>query len=221
LRNDRASIAERTLTLREILAALGDTLWANAGISAMCLAGLTMISVVAERWLGMAGFIPSTVASVVTHYYLTVSAMERLGLRTAGSPNRFWDYWGLLILSGIGTFLGLILLILPGLYISARWAAGGAVLVSGTEQVGDALDTSWKISKPSAWPIVGTLFVIYMSAAVTGTGFAILADFWFSMIPLPIGRIFMSGASIVVCLLGVAVYSLLRPNTTRLVDVFA
>ena len=122
--------ADRALGVREILARLGEIILANAGLAGACLVALTAIGVVAEQLLvGMLAFIPGSVGGVIAHYYLLVKALDRLGLRKAGAPNRFWDFWGLLILSGIGVLLGIALFIVPGLYIAARWSAAGAVLV--------------------------------------------------------------------------------------------
>ncbi|MDB5705223.1 MAG: hypothetical protein JWN66_2339 [Sphingomonas bacterium] len=214
--------ADRALGVGEILARLGEIMLANAALVAACLVVLTAIGVAAGQLLfGIAAAIPGSVGGVIAHYYLLVRALDRLGLRKAGAPNRFWDFWGLLILSGIGVALGLAVFIVPGLYISARWAVAGAVLVNGDRQVGDALDTSWTICRPSAWAIVGTSLVIIVSAGLIGLVLEAVSGIWLPGLTRAIFQLCAEGVTIAFWLVGIAVYSLLCPGSSHLEKVFA
>jgi hypothetical protein len=222
LRSEEGGVAERALKVGEILARLGGIARANAGFVLSCIAGLTAISVLADQVsTGLIAILPGMIGGVVAHYYLAVRALERLGLRKGRAPNRFWDFWGLLILSGIGAFFGFVLLIVPGFYISARWAAAGAVLVSGDGQVGDALDRSWAMSGPSAWSIVATWLAMSLPGALTGFGLIIAFEIWLPFLARPMLHVVVFGASVASWLIGIAVYSLLRPPTDHLAEVLA
>lgn len=215
-------MAERKLDIGQILARLGEILLANIGFALGCVAGLTVINVAARQVSsGFIGILPGAIAAVIAHYYLIATALNRLGLRKPETPNRFWDFWGLLILSGFCVLLGFATLIVPGLYINARWAAAGSVLVSGDSQVGAALDKSWAMSGPSAWAIVATWLMIYVPIVLSGVVLVGILEFYLPVLAQPVVHLFLSIGAVTVWLMGVAVYSLLRPDTGHLSEIFA
>lgn len=215
-------MVERKLDAGEILVRLGSILLANTGFALGCIVGLTAIDVAADQVSsGLLAMLPGAIGSVIAHYYLIATALNRLGLRKAGTSNRFWDFWGLLILSGFIILWGFAALIVPGLYLSARWAAAGPVLVSGDSQVGAALDQSWKMCGPSAWAIVATSLVIYVPTVLIGVPLVGVFEIWFHILAQPLVHLFLVSAAVVSWLMGVAVYSLLRPGSGRLAEIFA
>lgn len=220
--SERDAVVERKLGPGDILPQLGQILQANAGFALACIAGLAAINVAAGRVSsGLVSFLPGAIGGVIAHYYLIATALTRLGLRKEGTPNRFWDFWGLLILSGFIALLGLAALIVPGLYLNARWAAAGSVLVSGDSQVGAALDQSWTMSGPSAWAIVATWLLIYVPILLIGMTLAGVLGISTPLLAQSVTQIVWSSAAVISWLMGVAVYSLLRPGTVRLAEIFA
>jgi hypothetical protein len=222
LDSERDDVPERRLDVGEILARLREILWTNKGFASGCVAGLTVINIAAQQVSsGLVAMLPGAIGAVIAHYYLIATALNRLGLRKPGTPNRFWDLWGLLILSGFCVLWGFAALIVPGLYINARWAAAGPLLVSGDSQVGAALDKSWAMSRPSAWAIVATWLMIYVPIVLAGVVLAGILEFSFPVFARPVVQLFLSSGAVTIWLMGVAVYSLLRPPTARLAEVFA
>ncbi|MEP7005590.1 MAG: hypothetical protein ABI810_06380 [Sphingomonas bacterium] len=218
----RDDLPERRLDAGEILARLGEILWTNKGFTLGCVAGLSVINVAAQQVSsGLVAMVPGAIGAVIAHYYLIATALKRLGLCKAGTPNRFWDFWGLLILSGFCVLCGFAALIVPGLYINARWAAAGPVLVSGDSQVGAALDKSWAMSGPSAWAIVATWLMIYVPIVLIGVILVGVLEFSLPVLGQPVVQVFLSSGAVTAWLMGVAVYSLLRPPTAHLAQVFA
>ena len=64
------------------------------------------------------------------------------------------------VLVSIGSVLGVIFFIVPGLYLSARWMiAGPMVLLEGCGII-EAMGRSWRLTKPAAWPLVGAIVVL-------------------------------------------------------------
>lgn len=64
------------------------------------------------------------------------------------------------LLVSIGSALGSVLLILPGLYLGARWmVAGPMVLLEGCGII-EAMSRSWRLTEPAAWPLVGAIVVL-------------------------------------------------------------
>ena len=63
------------------------------------------------------------------------------------------------IIAIVGVGLGAVFLIVPGLYVSARWfIVAPLMLLDGTEIV-EGLGRSWKLTEASAWPLVGVSIV--------------------------------------------------------------
>ena len=213
---------EQILTVGEIFAQLGHVLRENAAAVAGCVVGLTVVNIAFDSIsTGTGATLPAGIASLAAQYYLTASSLERLGLREPGGRNRFGAFWGLNILSGLGILLGYLLLILPGIYLSARWVAASAALLAEDGTVNNALGESWAITKPSLWPIIGVLLVIFVPACVIGFGLSFLFQAWWPVDGSPILYVFVFSAFAVSWLAAVAIYSLLRPGVSQLSEVFA
>ena len=215
-------MAEQILTVGEIFARLGDVLRENIGPLAGCVVGLTAVNVALDSIsTGTGTTLPAGIASLAAQYYLTASSLERLGLREPGGRNRFGAFWGLNILSGLGILLGYIVLILPGLYLSARWVAASAALLTEDEGVNNAMGRSWEITQPSVWPIIGALLVIFVPACLAGFGLAFLFQAWLPVVGSVLMYVFITSALTISWLAGVAIYSLLKPGVSQLAEVFA
>jgi len=74
--------------------------------------------------------------------------------------------FALSLLTGFAIMFGLVLFILPGLYVLGRLAVGQAVLVGERRGIGDSLRRAWELSAPHAWRILG--FVVLLVIAVVG-----------------------------------------------------
>ena len=83
------------------------------------------------------------------------------------------------IVAGIGVALGLILLIVPGLFLLTRWALIPAVIVIEKRGAGDAFDRSWQLTRGHGWPVFGSLIVSFLLYAIA------LALFRTLFLPLP------------------------------------
>lgn len=71
----------------------------------------------------------------------------------------------LLVLVGSG--IGTVFLIIPGLYLNARWTlAPPLVLLEGCGII-EALGRSWRLTEPVAWPLVGTVVVMGIPSVVS------------------------------------------------------
>jgi hypothetical protein len=73
------------------------------------------------------------------------------------------------IVAGIGIAIGLVLLIIPGLFLLTRWALIPAVIVIEGRRAGDSFDRSWQLTRGYGWQVFGSLlvaFVIYAIALV-------------------------------------------------------
>ena len=95
--------------------------------------------------------------------------------------------FALSILTGLATMFGLILFIIPGLYVIGRLAIGQAVLVNERRGVGDSLRRAWELSGPHAWRILGfglLLLVAVMGAILLLSAVAMAAGVIFRIVGL-------------------------------------
>lgn len=210
------------VTIGEIFGRLGELLRENAGLAAGCVVGLTAINIGLDAVsTGNAMALPAGLISLGAQYYLTATALEGRGLREPGRRNRFGAFWGLNIVSGLGILLGYLLLILPGLYLSARWMVASPALLAEDNGVNDALGESWAITQPSFWAILGTLLVIFVPACLVGFGLSLAFEAWLPAFATAILYLFLFGAFVLSWMASVATYSLLRPGADHLAEVFA
>jgi hypothetical protein len=215
-------MAEEILATNQIYARLGTVLRDNAVPAAGCVIALTAVNLGLDAvTTGSGATFPAGFAALAAQYYLTQRALEQRGLRAVGARNRFGAFWGLNILSTLAILVGFVLLVLPGLYLSARWMVASAALLAEDSSVSDALGKSWAVTKPSLWAIAGLLLVIFVPAFVVGLGISIPFEDRAPTVASTIVYVFLFGAITISWLAGVAIYSLLRTNNDHLAEVFA
>jgi hypothetical protein len=67
--------------------------------------------------------------------------------RDGGMASFYPRAFGQTILSGLAVIIGLLFLILPGLFIALRWSISLPVLISGNKGVIESLSESWRMTK--------------------------------------------------------------------------
>lgn len=211
---------DRKLTVAEILGEAMRLGSANAGIAIACIFGLTTLNVVLDRLMpGNASTLPATFANLGAEYALIIMALTGLGLR--GGNAGFGAFFGINFLAGLGILLGMILLIVPGLILAARWSAANAALLAEGEGVNAALSRSWDMTRPSLWPIIGTQLVIFVPALVIAFSALFALNAAMPIAANAVMYLVLFAASTLSWLAGVAIYALLRPATDELAEVFA
>ncbi|CAN5299122.1 hypothetical protein BH18ACT12_BH18ACT12_00650 [soil metagenome] len=83
------------------------------------------------------------------------------------------------IVAGIGVAIGIILLIVPGLFLLTRWALIPAVIVIEKRSAGDSFDRSWDLTRGHGWAVFGSIIVSFILYAIA------LALFRALFLPLP------------------------------------
>jgi hypothetical protein len=72
------------------------------------------------------------------------------------------------ILAGLGIGLGLILLIVPGLFLLTIWAVLAPVIVVERKPVFEAFGRSRELVRGSGWPVFGVIVVLFLLQVVAG-----------------------------------------------------
>ena len=154
--------------------------------------------------LGIAGFAVGIVAS----YLLLEAVVRRTGLRSRISDDTFLPYCLMSILSILGIIGGLILLVIPGLVILARWLLAGPLVIARGDGARQALGESWERTRGAEFAILIALLALAIGPIVVMIASAMLFD---PADPVGIGvsQIASSGMSAVIQMMGVALYGLM------------
>ena len=219
----RANLTDGRVSAGEIFDRLGEILRENAVPAVGCVLLLTAVNVALDALFGdsTGATAPAAIASLIAQYHVTEAALDRRGLREPGGRRRYGSFLLLNLMSGIAILLGYLFLILPGLYLGARWTIASAIMLSGERKAGDALNESWSLTKSAVWGIIGTLLVIFVPACVVAIGLLVTLEESFPVLSSSVAYLLLFGAFVTSWLAGVAIYSLLRPDQDDLAEVFA
>ena len=205
-------------------AALGHTfrlVRANAVGVAAAVVLLAAVGTAADQLPALAT--PLTLVSVG----LSIAFQDRLtssALRLAGQEghpgSRFGGVFFVSLLGNLGIILGLLLLVVPGIYLFARWSLAIPVLIEENRGPGEALRASWERTAGHVSPILVTLLPIYLPMLA---GFAVAVAFGVAEFPEPAISLLLN-LSIQACLVvgwhaAVAIYVALSTDG-RIAEVF-
>jgi hypothetical protein len=68
--------------------------------------------------------------------------------------------------AGIAVVIGLLLLIIPGLLLSARWSAAGPLIVLDRRGPFQGLESSNGLVRGRTWSVVGALVIVFVVASI-------------------------------------------------------
>ena len=148
-----------------------------------------------------------SVISMICSYFLLVAMLRRTNLFSR-TQDAFLPFIGLTLLSSLGTLLGFIALVLPGIFIMARWILAPQMLVARDSGVMQALGDSWERTRGNEFQIIfGTLLLLLPLIAI---GIAISVFLEADSLPrLIVGQIASTAATVVFLSVGVALYGLM------------
>lgn len=200
------TIVDKTLGVIELGAA--PVLAYVAGLTlingAVAYFALEMTSVTDQLVLALANF----AVGVVAAYLLLEALVRRAGLRTRESADVFLPFVLLSILATLGVLGGLLLLVLPGLVIMARWSIAGVLVIARGDGATRALGESWERTRGAEFPILVAALALLLPLIVVLIASGMLFD---PTDPIGIGvtQLATSGTSVVTQSMGVALYGLI------------
>lgn len=117
-------------------------------------------------FVNLLGLIFNGAACVIAYHHLaggqTISAVD--AMRQA--MRKFGGLWGMSIVSGLATAIGLLLLIAPGIFLLVCWmVAMPAFMVEDIKALA-SLDRSWKLTMGSRWRLAALLGILLLGAAL-------------------------------------------------------
>lgn len=114
------------------------------------------------------GGLVGTIPTFFIGYHLVEYVLAR-DFRTATGQRRYLDLFVSALLTLFGTAFGLILLIIPGFYLAARWSLASPLVIGEDLGAVSAMSESWRRTKGSA----GTILVCYLLLGLVFIGGAI------------------------------------------------
>jgi len=224
---------ERRLSFGEVIGAtfglMSSDLQAALSMVIAIAAAVSVLDIMKPNGGGLLG-----IPILVVHYYMIRRVVDRQGLRSADKPGGFGSFFVLGIMTGVPILLGYVLLILPGLYLSARWAMVDAALLAENRGASDAIGRSWNATKGHELPIALAFVLInlpmiaaiafqFLSArAVPGNVQPVVGDRNVVYGVMIIANLLLYASQVTSWYFGVALYQLLvGPAETQLNEVFA
>lgn len=138
--------------LRETVAAM----MANARVLAMVHVAATVVGVGYDLALGLLGEAALLYYVVYIFFMLflqacvTIALLERGGFLLPGSRRwRIASLFGISIIAGLGIFFGLLVLVLPGLFLTGRWYLAAPALFHRDMSASEAMRASWDLTEQS------------------------------------------------------------------------
>jgi uncharacterized membrane protein len=157
--------------------------WINSyGVGEPDIAGLktlpAMVAAFEEHWrANWMVIVPTTLAtmlgSLVVYVLMVRSDLPRVGDALTTGLGLFVPYLIISILTGFATMLGVLLLILPGLYLSARLTTLPSVVASGQHPgIAAPIRRAWELTTGAGWAtfflVIIVVIVGWISVTVTG-----------------------------------------------------
>lgn len=191
---------------------------ASGALAAGTLALSTVPAILATWYLDpMAAFRANSVISLallVPMIALIQQALERHGLMAEGErrSSYFFRVFAQGIVSGLGTIAGLLLFIVPGLFLFVRWSLSVVILIAKNGSILGSLRESWALTKGHEiriatvflpqWLLLGASLLI-VAIAPEGPVNDIVSEILLSvalllgwMLPVPLYRSLISDSSI-------------------------
>jgi hypothetical protein len=163
--------------LRDVGALFGDTIAiirANLLLVVLAFTVMTAIGVAGDLawWNASAVNLLTYPVMLLLQYEVTLAALAGSGLATRQGRRRFWALVGMSIVSGLGILLGLVLLIVPGLYLYVRWSLATPILIAEGAGPIASLTRSGEEISGRFWPVAGLFLLVGLlwvgAAAVAG-----------------------------------------------------
>ncbi|WP_213981145.1 glycerophosphoryl diester phosphodiesterase membrane domain-containing protein [Sphingomonas sp. dw_22] len=115
--------------------------------------------------------LPASIAGMLAQFILTKIALDRLGVVQRTSRGTGPAFIGLSILTNLGILAGLVLLVLPGIYLVMRWSASVPILIAEESGPIESIGESWRRTNGHVVPItIAYLFSLLPLLGILGIG---------------------------------------------------
>lgn len=167
---------EQRLSFGQIVTATFALVLGDLPVALLTIVAIAAVATIVDVTAPSAGNILN-IPVLVVQYYLIRRLIERQGLRSADRLGGFGSFFVVGLVTGLAILLGFVLLILPGIYLNARWSLADAAVVAENRGFSDAIKRSWDATAGNVLPIVlaslaiSIPLIVYM-ALMFATGLA-------------------------------------------------
>jgi uncharacterized membrane protein len=175
---------------------------------------------------GLAGML-LFLATLFGQYLLWEAMLRNSGFAGGLGRHRYLAFVGLSLVVLLGTMLGYLLLVIPGLVFSARWTIAPALLVRSDLGVIESMRRSWNAISGNSTPVVlvmlaGGLVILLVAVVIGGTSVfvgdeAVIAN----PLPVVVGQLVGQFQVVLGVAMGLFLYGKLHDHSGELVEVFA
>ena len=148
------------------------------------------------------------VVGIVAGYLLLNAMVRKTNLVSRKGEDAFLAFFGLSLLSGIAVLVGMVLLIIPGLFLIARWSIAQALVVARGDGVMQAFGESWERTRGNEFQILMAmlaLLVVFIAIVIAASALFEKTD----IIGIVVGQVGSSAMSAVSLAMGVALYGMI------------
>lgn len=153
----------------------------------------------------LGGQLLRSVIGIVCGYFLISVMVRRTGLQSRTAGDMLLPYVGMSLLASLAVMLGMVALILPGLFFMVRWSIAQPLMVAQGQGVMASLGESWERTRGNEFPIFAAGI-----AAVVVPFIVIIASGMFFGPENPVGMIVTeiatSGINLLLLAMGTALY---------------
>lgn len=208
------------VSVSEILSAWIAAIGRHASVCLLAGGLIAVVGTLMDITLGDKG---GQIITAILSFFVGYHFVEYVLGRDFGTPTNRRNYlsaFGAALLALLGASAGLILLIVPGLYISARWSLANALVIGEGLGATDALRASWERTEGHVWTIVVcyVLLVLVFIGGAIGVGLVVGAESFAATLT---GNVVGGAMSVVGGLLTCTLYGVIGKSTGTLDDVFS
>lgn len=139
---------------------------------------LNLSNIYAEQYpavipLGLLGFFAAFVGRPILYGAVIFMTVRDLDGEPASLPEclaagrrRWGSLLGLMIVSGLAIGVGIVLLIVPGVYLALRWAVAGPSMVLSGRGISDSMERSATLTEGRRWAMFLVYAVVYVMLIV-------------------------------------------------------
>ncbi len=196
----------------------------------VCLLAGGLIAVVGTLMDTALGERGGQLVASITSFFIGYHFVEYVLARDFGArigKRRYGSAFIAGILGLLGICAGIVVLIVPGLYIAARWSLANALVIGEGLDGTESLRESWRRTESHAWTILICYLLLGLVFLGGAIGFGVVIAlaggpaFEGSFAASLVGNALSGALSVIAGLLGCALYGLIGKPTAALDDVFS
>lgn len=212
----------RTLDFRTLLRRSFENLWLIR-MQVLGYLGIFTILALVLPLINVRGGGGAIAVYLIGQHWLYRSLLKARGL-LENSRNHLIAFFGLALVLFLPIFFGLVALLLPGLFLVARWIAAPAFVVGRGEGPLEAARSSWRAVRGHTVKVAGVVVIMFLIVsalgALTGAIDGQIGDLDAYRQTKPVDLIELHFLPVLLLGLSTAIYELLGPQDTMIEEVF-